>query len=68
MSEKKLPPGPNLPPKTTLRENYCLFHKGDITGELYTCPSCKTTYCLSCAKKAKEEKRTCVKCKQLIFL
>jgi len=68
LSEKRPPPPPVMPPKITIKENYCLFHKGEITGEIYICPSCKTKYCLECAKKAKKEKKVCIKCKQLIFI
>ena len=32
------------------------------------CPTCKTKYCLDCAKKAKAEGKKCIKCKQLIFI
>ena len=69
MNEKKLPPPPTLPPSRTKREeNFCFFHKGTLTSEVYVCPSCKTKYCLECAKKAKSEGRKCIKCKQLIFI
>ena len=69
MSEKKIPPPPVLPPSINkLKDNICLFHKGEINGETYTCPSCKTKYCLECAKKSKLERKFCVKCKQLIFI
>ncbi len=67
MSEKKIPPPPALPPRIERKENFCLFHKGDLKGELYTCPTCKSQYCLECAKKAKQEGRNCVKCKQIII-
>ena len=68
MGEKKTPPPPAMPPNFSLKNDYCLFHKGDLSGDIYTCPSCKAQYCLDCAKKAKEEKKYCVKCKQLILL
>jgi hypothetical protein len=70
MSNKKIPPPPALPPSNFgSKENYCLFHKGDIKGkEVYICPKCKTNYCMDCAKIAKSEGKKCIKCKQLIFL
>lgn len=70
MSDKKIPPPPALPPsKTKINRNYCLFHKGNIVGRsVYQCVTCKTYYCLDCAKKAKVEGKKCVKCKQLIFI
>ncbi|MFX1394510.1 MAG: hypothetical protein ACFFAH_13170 [Promethearchaeota archaeon] len=69
MSDKKKPPPPVLPPKLEkTQENFCLFHRGDIEGEIYQCTACKTKYCLECAKKAKKEGKKCIKCKQLIFL
>ena len=68
MSDKKVPPPPIFPPSVKVKENFCLFHKGEIEGEEYTCPSCKTTYCLDCAKKVKLEGKFCIKCKQIIIL
>jgi len=68
MNNKKLPPPPNLPPNFTVSEKFCLLHKGELSEEKYTCPKCKTVYCLNCAKKAKIEGKSCVKCKQLILL
>ncbi len=68
MSDKKTPPPPVLPPMVSLKESFCLFHKGDIKGEIYTCPSCKSNYCLKCAEKAKKEGRLCVKCKYLVLI
>lgn len=69
MSNKKIPPAPVFPPSIPkVDEKFCLLHKGKITGEIYQCHSCKTKYCLECAKKAKSEGKKCVKCKQLIFL
>jgi hypothetical protein len=63
------PPPPILPPeKLPPKENFCLFHKGKITGEIYECPSCRTKYCLICAQKAKENGRKCIKCKNVIFI
>ena len=67
MSDKKVPPPPVLPPSVSLSENFCLFHKGDIKGVVYSCASCKTKYCLKCAQKAKEEGKLCIKCKSLIL-
>ncbi|MHA1294334.1 MAG: hypothetical protein ACTSQJ_16950 [Promethearchaeota archaeon] len=67
MSEKKTPPPPSLPPSFKIQENFCLFHKGDIQGEVYICPKCKSKYCKECAIKAKSEGKTCIKCKQLIL-
>lgn len=58
MSDKKVPPPPVLAPSVALSENFCLFHKGDIKGEIYTYPSCKTRYCLDCAEKAKKEENS----------
>ncbi|MFX1313764.1 MAG: hypothetical protein ACFFHD_14330 [Promethearchaeota archaeon] len=68
MSEKKVPPPPVLPPSIEIKNNFCLFHKGEIQGEIYTCPSCKTNYCMECAKKARDEKKLCIKCKQLVLI
>jgi hypothetical protein len=69
MSDKKIPAPPKMPPKDfKIKKNFCLFHKGELQGEIYTCPSCKTKYCLSCAEKAKKEGKKCIKCKQLIYL
>ena len=69
MSEKNTPPPPVLPPSLPkVKDNFCLFHRGEIKGEYYQCKACKTKYCLECAKKAKAEGKKCIKCKQLIFL
>ncbi len=68
MSQKKVPPPPSMPPSIKIKENFCLLHKGDLTGQTYECPSCKTKYCLECAKKARAEKKSCVKCKKLFML
>ncbi|MFX0000212.1 MAG: hypothetical protein ACFE9Q_15350 [Candidatus Hodarchaeota archaeon] len=67
MSDKKIPPPPTLPPSFKIKDNFCLFHKGEIQGETYTCPTCKSVYCLECAKKARVEAKLCIKCKQLII-
>ncbi|MBY8991148.1 MAG: hypothetical protein KGD58_10380 [Candidatus Lokiarchaeota archaeon] len=68
MDIKKNPPPPVLPPSIKVNENFCLLHKGDIEGKVYTCPSCKTKYCMKCAEKARTEAKLCVKCKQLILM
>ena len=68
MSDKDIPPPPILPPSFKIKKDFCLFHKGDLKGDIYQCTACKTKYCLDCAKKAKEEGKKCVKCKQMIFL
>jgi hypothetical protein len=68
MNIKKIHPPPVLPPNFAIKENLCLFHKGDIQGEIYTCPACKTMYCLTCVQKAQKEGKYCVKCKGLILL
>ncbi|MFX1502665.1 MAG: hypothetical protein ACFFDH_17020 [Promethearchaeota archaeon] len=68
MSDKNVPPPPILPPSFKIKKNFCLFHKGDIQGEIYTCPVCKTNYCLECAKKAQLEEKLCVKCKRLVLM
>jgi hypothetical protein len=68
MNDKPFPPPPNLPPIVILPKNFCLFHKGTISGSIYRCPKCNTQYCLECAKKAKDKGITCVKCKQIILL
>ena len=69
MNDKKQPPPPMLPPNSVkIKQNFCLFHRGDIKGDIYQCKACKTNYCLECAKKAKTEGKKCVKCRQLIYL
>ncbi len=68
MSQKKVPPPPSMPPSVKVKENFCLLHKGDLKEPTYVCRACKTKYCLECAKKAKAEKKTCVKCKSLFFV
>lgn len=68
MNNKKTPPPPVLPPSFNVKENFCLLHKGTIEGDTYTCPSCKTIYCLKCAQNAKIEAKLCIKCKKLIML
>jgi hypothetical protein len=68
MSDKKIPLPPILPPTFTFDEKFCLFHKGDIKGEIYICPSCKTNYCLKCAKKARKEGKICIKCRHLVLI
>ncbi len=69
MSDKKIPPPPILPPSDfKLKKNFCLFHKAQIKGDIYTCPSCNTKYCMKCAIKARNDGKKCVKCKQMIFL
>ncbi|MFX1389045.1 MAG: hypothetical protein ACFE9Z_03165 [Promethearchaeota archaeon] len=67
MSDKR-PPPPVLPPSTKLNQNFCLFHKGEIKGEIYICPTCKSNYCLECAKNAAKEAKLCIKCKQLVLI
>lgn len=70
MNDKKIPPPPVLPPSIEIKNmvNFCLFHKGPIKGEIYTCPNCKTNYCLKCAKEARNKGQYCVKCRQLILI
>jgi hypothetical protein len=68
MNNKKVPPPPVLPPSISINENFCLLHKGEIQGEIYTCPNCKTKYCKECAEKAFKEAKLCIKCKYLILL
>ncbi|MFW9939616.1 MAG: hypothetical protein ACFFFT_01150 [Candidatus Thorarchaeota archaeon] len=68
MNNKKTPPPPVLPPSIKIDENFCLLHKGEIQGEIYTCPSCKTKYCMECAEIANQEAKLCIKCKHLILL
>jgi hypothetical protein len=68
MSDKNIPPPPILPPSIEIKKDFCLFHKGVIQGEIYTCPACKTNYCLKCAKKANLEEKLCVKCKRLVLI
>ena len=68
MSDKKLPPPPALPPSFTASSKFCLFHKGALSEDIYTCPKCKTIYCLECAKKAQVERKSCIKCKQIVLL
>ncbi len=66
MDNKNIPPPPSLPPTYEISKDFCLFHKGKIHGEIYTCPRCNAQYCLNCAINAKNEGKFCVKCKQLI--
>ena len=68
MNEKIIPPPPKLPPKIAIPKKICLLHKGALSDLKYTCPKCKTQYCLECTKTAKEEAIACVKCKQLIIV
>ena len=68
MNNKKALPPPVLPPAFKVDEDFCLLHKGHVQGEIYTCPTCKTKYCMDCAKKAKEEALLCIKCKRLFLL
>ena len=68
MSDKKIPPPPTLSPTFNKLDNFCLFHKGDLSEDKYTCPKCKTIYCLECAKRAQEDRKSCIKCKQIILL
>jgi len=68
MSDKRIPPPPALPPNIKLSENYCLFHKGEIVGNTYTCPKCKIKYCMKCALEAKTQGTSCIKCKQIILI
>jgi len=66
--EKKLPPPPVMPPSFKIKKDFCLFHKGPITEEIYKCSNCGQSYCLGCAKNAINEGKTCIKCKSPIFL
>ncbi len=70
MNDKNIPPPPVLPPNSfKIKDDYCLFHKGDIIGkEIYTCYNCKQKYCMDCAKKAKSAGYSCAKCKHLILI
>ena len=68
MNNNKIPPPPVLPPSFKVNENFCLLHRGNIEGEIFTCPKCKTNYCLKCAQKANAEVKLCVKCKKLIIV
>ncbi len=68
MNNKKVPPPPVLPPSIKINENFCLLHKGEIRGKIYTCPSCKINYCMECAEKASQEAKLCIKCKKLILV
>lgn len=66
--EKKKPPPPKLPPELDKKENFCLLHKGELSSKTYRCGICGTLYCLECARKARDQNKKCVKCKQMIFL
>jgi len=68
MNDKKIPPPPVLPPNIDLKDNYCLFHKGEIVGNVYTCPKCKTKYCMNCALEARARGISCIKCKQIVLI
>lgn len=68
MNNERKPPPPVLPPSISVDENFCFLHKGEIQGEVYTCPTCKTRYCLDCAQNAKENAKLCVKCKRLFLI
>ena len=68
MSDQKIPLPPTLTPTFTASVNFCLFHKGDLSEDIYTCLKCKTIYCLECAKKAQTDRKSCIKCKQIVLL
>ncbi len=68
ISDDRTPPPPVMPPTLKKKDNFCLFHKGKIKGKVYTCPRCKTQYCMKCAVKARDAQKYCVKCKQLILI
>ncbi len=68
MNDKKITPSPSLPPSFTVSDNLCLFHKGDFSEDIYTCLKYKSIYCLKCAKKAQADRKSCVKCKQIVLL
>jgi hypothetical protein len=40
----------------------CVVHKGKITGTIYLCPECNTSYCLKCAKTLKNKGEGCWNC------
>ena len=42
----------------------CIVHKGPVEGtNVYICPSCKTFYCVRCAKAVKKSGDKCWTCK-----
>jgi hypothetical protein len=67
MNNQNKPPPPVLPPSFKVSDTFCLLHKGNLDGEIYVCPSCKTKYCMNCAQKAKEEAKLCITCKNLFY-
>ncbi len=67
-NEKQIPPPPEMPPPIEIKKDFCLFHKGQIKGEIYECKKCSQLYCLECAKKASLEGKSCIKCKLPFFL
>jgi parallel beta-helix repeat protein len=46
----------------------CLVHKGDITGNIYLCPNCKSFYCDRCARVLKLKDEKCWYCKEDITI
>jgi len=48
--------------KEVLPENMCAHHKGEIEGLKYTCPECKTNFCIKCSEKLLKEKKACSEC------
>ncbi len=44
------------------KEFICVVHKGNIDGNIYLCPQCKTLYCERCAKALREKGEKCWSC------
>ncbi|MFX0102070.1 MAG: SBBP repeat-containing protein [Candidatus Hodarchaeota archaeon] len=45
-----------------MEEQTCIVHKGPISGTNYSCPKCKTFYCLKCATTLAEKGEDCWSC------
>ncbi len=55
--------------KVEEKEIICLIHKGPISGaNIYLCPSCKTYYCLNCAKALRSRGEKCWACDNQLYV
>jgi len=48
--------------------DFCVVHKGPITGIIYVCPTCKAKYCLNCATTLSQKDETCWVCDKPITI